>query len=145
MAHCGPQLMPSIRSAETASLAHTPIIAIVEDDASVRAATECLVRSLGFVAYPFASAGEFLQSSRLNEASCVIADVQMPGMSGIELQSRLVALGRQTPIIFMTAFHNESIRARAMQEGAIGFLAKPVDAQTLIECIDKAVKGYDGL
>ena len=126
-------------------MAHIPVIAIVEDDASVRAATECLVRSLGFFAYPFSSAGEFLQSSRLNEASCVIADVQMPGMSGIELQSRLIALGRQMPIIFMTAFPQESIRARAMQAGAMCFLAKPVDAQTLIECIDKAIKRRDGV
>ena len=120
------------------------MIAIVEDDESVRAATECLVRALGFNAYPFASAEEFLQSPRLNDASCVIADVQMPGMSGIELQSRLIALGRPTPIIFMTAFHEESIRARAMQAGAVCFLGKPVDVPMLIECLDKAVKGHNG-
>jgi FixJ family two-component response regulator len=125
-------------------LGHVPMIAIVEDDASVRVATECLVRSLGFVACTFASAEEFLQFPRLNDTSCVIADVQMPGMSGIELQSRLISLGRCTPIIFMTAFPEESIRARAMQAGAMCFLGKPVDVQRLIECLDKAVNGRDG-
>jgi len=80
-----------------------------------------------------------MQSPRRNDASCVITDVQMPGMSGVELQSLLISEGRRTPIIFITAFHDEGIRARAMKAGAICFLGKPVDGQTLIECVYKAL------
>ena len=121
-----------------------PEISIIDDDESVRVATQNLVRSLGFIACTFASAEEFLQSSRVNDTSCVIADVQMPGMSGVELHSLLIAQGHRTPIIFITAFHEEHIRARAMKAGAICFLSKPVDGQTLIECLDKAVKRRNG-
>ena len=116
-----------------------PVIAIIEDDASVRTATQSLVRSLGFTACTFACAEEFMQSSRVNDASCLIADVQMPGMSGVELQRVLCAQGRDTPIIFITAFQDEAIRARAMKAGAICFLSKPFDGETLIECVHKAL------
>jgi FixJ family two-component response regulator len=122
-----------------AILPQVPVIAIIEDDASVRAATQSLVRSLGFAACTFACAEEFMQSPRLNDASCLIADVQMPGMSGVELQALLIAQGRHTPVIFMTAFHDEGVRARAMKAGAICFLSKPVDGQILIECVYKAL------
>jgi FixJ family two-component response regulator len=125
-----------------AILSQVPVIAIVEDDASVRTATQSLVRSLGFTACTFACAEEFIQSPRRNDASCVITDVQMPGMSGVELQSLLIAEGRRTPIIFITAFHDEGIRARAMKAGAICFLSKPVDGQTLIECVFKALNRH---
>jgi FixJ family two-component response regulator len=120
-------------------MAQVPVIAIIEDDASVRTATQSLVRSLGFAACTFACAEEFIQSPRLNDASCLIADVQMPGMSGVELQALLIAQGRHTPVIFMTAFHDEGVRARAMKAGAICFLSKPVDGQILIECVYKAL------
>ena len=80
-----------------------------------------------------------MQSPRMNDASCVIADVQMPGMSGVELQTLLISEGRRTPIIFMTAFHDEGVRARAIKAGAICFLSKPVDGQILIECVYKAL------
>jgi FixJ family two-component response regulator len=123
----------------TAILPQVPVIAIIEDDASVRTATQSLVRSLGFAACTFACAEEFMQSPRLNDASCVIADVQMPGMSGVELQTLLIAEGCHTPFIFMTAFHDEGVRARAMKAGAICFLSKPVDGQILIECVFKAL------
>ena len=97
------------------------MISIVDDDASVRAASNRLVRSLGYVAYPFASAREFLESSQVNDTSCLIADVQMPAMSGLELQSLLRAQGRALPIIFITAFPEESVRKRALDAGAICF------------------------
>src|SRR5260370_36041174 len=109
------------------------MIAIIEDDASVRTATQSLVRSLGFAACTFACAEEFMQSPRLNEASCVIADIQMPGMSGVELQTLLIAEGRKTPFIFMTALHDEVVRARAIKAVALCFLSKPEDGHSLID------------
>jgi FixJ family two-component response regulator len=116
-----------------------PVISIIDDDESVRAATNRLVRSLGFVALTFACADEFLRSPRLNDTSCVIADVQMPGMSGIELQSALIASGKVIPIIFITAFPDERIRTRAMEAGAVGFLSKPFKGSILIQYIDDAL------
>jgi FixJ family two-component response regulator len=121
-----------------------PVISIIDDDASVRVATQSLVRSLGFAVCTFASAADFLQSPCVNDTSCVISDVQMPGMSGVELQSLLIAQGHRMPIIFITAFHEESIRVRAMKAGAIGFLNNPFSGQTLIECLDTALQRRDG-
>jgi FixJ family two-component response regulator len=121
-------------------LAQVPVISIVDDDASVRVATNRLVRSLGYIAHTFASAEEFLASSQLNETSCMIADVQMPGMSGIEMQSHLLAQGRRLPIIFITAFPEESTRTKALNAGAVCFLTKPFDGQTLIRHLDAVLK-----
>src|SRR3954470_4965063 len=90
-------------------LPRVPVISIIDDDASVRAAANRLVRSLGYIAYPFASAREFLVSSPLNDTSWLIADVQIPGMSALELQSLLRAEGGAVPIIFITAFPEESL------------------------------------
>ena len=119
---------------------HTvPVISIVDDDESVRAATASLVRSLGFTAHTFASAEEFLRSTHVEETSCLIADVKMPGVNGIELQSLVHAQGLRTPIVFITAFPEERIRVRAMQAGAIGFLSKPFEAETLIKYLDLAI------
>ena len=120
-----------------------PSISIIDDDASVRVATSRLVRSLGYTAYTFASADGFLQSPQVNDTACVIADVQMPGMSGIELQSHLIAKGCSVPMIFITAFPEESIRSRALKAGAVCFLSKPFDGTILIECIDNALKRHD--
>jgi FixJ family two-component response regulator len=125
-------------------LRHVPVISIIDDDASVGLATSRLVRSLGYVAHTFASASEFLQSSDVNNASCVIADVQMPGMSGIELQRALTALGHSVPVIFITAFPEERTRAYALKAGAVGFLSKPFNCSLLIDCIDTALKRHEG-
>jgi FixJ family two-component response regulator len=111
---------------------------------SVRAATHRLVRSLGYIAHTFASADDFLRSSQLNDTSCVIADVQMPGMSGIELQTFLQTQGHRLPIIFITAFPEENVRAQALEAGAACFLSKPFDARTLIKYLDAAVKSHSG-
>ena len=97
------------------------MIAIVDDDESVRESTKSLVRSLGYDARAFASAEEFLDSS-LDETSCLILDVQMKGLSGIELQEILIAKGRRTPIIFVTAFPDERTRNHALDAGAIEVL-----------------------
>ena len=119
---------------------HTvPAISIVDDDESVRTATASLVRSLGFTAYTFASAEEFLRSTHIDETSCLIADMKMPGANGIELQSLVHAQGLRTPIVFITAFPEERIRVRAIQAGAIGFLSKPFDAETLIKYLNVAI------
>jgi len=118
------------------------VISIVDDDASVRAATNRLVRSLGYVAFTFASADEFLRSPQLRDSSCVIADVQMPGMSGVDLQRHLRAQGCRLPIIFITAFPDESVRARALDAGAVCFLTKPFDGPTLIKYLDAALDGH---
>ncbi len=120
------------------------VISIIDDDASVRVATHRLVRSLGYIAHTFASADEFLRSSQLNDTSCVIADVQMPGMSGIELQTLLQTQGHKLPIIFITAFPEDSVRAQALEAGAACFLSKPFEAQTLIKYLDAAVKSHGG-
>jgi len=120
-------------------LPQIPVISIIDDDVSVRMAMSSLVRSLGYVAYTFASAEEFLESQQIDATSCVIADVQMPHMSGMELQDLLRNQDRHLPIIFITAFPEESIRTRALEAGAVCFLAKPVDGSTLIKHIHAAV------
>ena len=117
-----------------------PVISIIDDDASVRAATNRLVRSLGYVGLPFASADEFLQSSQARDSWCVIADVQMPGMSGVELQSLLRTRGCAVPMIFITAFPDEKVRARALNGGAVCFLTKPFDGPTLIRYLEGALE-----
>lgn len=114
-------------------------IAIVDDDPSVRSGIGFLLRSFGYSAQEFASAEEFLQSQTLPVTSCVITDVKMPGMSGIELQQRLIADGYRFPIIFMTAFFEESLRRRVMSSGAHGFLAKPCHADALVNCVESAL------
>lgn len=118
-----------------------PVISIVDDDESVREATKGLVRSLGYTAATFESAEEFLESGRMADTSCIITDVQMRGVSGVELQSRLIAEGYRLPMIFVTAFPEERIRARALEAGAFGFLSKPFDDEHLIGCLDRALGG----
>jgi FixJ family two-component response regulator len=115
------------------------VISIVDDDDSVRASLDSLVRSLGFTAYSFPSADAFLQSPRLGDTKCVISDVQMPNMTGLELQNVMLAQGLRIPIIFITAFPDEALEAAAMKAGAIAFLNKPFDGQVMIECLQKAV------
>jgi FixJ family two-component response regulator len=119
---------------------NTPVISIVDDDEAVRLALRSLVRSLGYVSNVFASAEEFLESSYLNETSCLISDVQMPGMNGIELQSRLNGLDCRTPVIFVTAFPDERNRARALAAGAIGFMEKPFEGRAMIQLIETALR-----
>jgi FixJ family two-component response regulator len=116
-----------------------PLISVIDDDASFRIATDSLLRAHGYTVYTFASAAEFLRSPQLDETYCVIADVQMPAMSGIELQALLRKQGRSVPFIFITAFPEEAVRVRALSDGAICFLAKPFASPTLIRCIETAL------
>jgi FixJ family two-component response regulator len=114
-------------------------ISVIDDDASVRAATDNLLSSHGYLVRTFASAEEFLQSPSLHDCTCVVADVQMPGMSGLELLTYMRTQGYLTPVIFITAFPEESVRASALKAGAICFLAKPFAAPALIDCIETAL------
>jgi FixJ family two-component response regulator len=125
-------------------VSRAPVISIIDDDASLRAATDNLLRSLGYTVYTFASAEEFLRSAHFNDTSCVIADVQMPGMSGVDLQAHLLTQGHSVPFIFMTAFPEEAVRARALKAGAICFLTKPFDRLTLIRYLDAALERQGG-
>jgi FixJ family two-component response regulator len=123
-------------------LAKTAMISIVDDDKSVREAAKMLIRSLGYATATFASAEEFLESGRLCETACLITDVQMPGMSGVDLQSHLTANGHRTPVIFVSAYPEEGVRARALDAGAFGFLGKPFSEDSLIACLDRALEHY---
>ena len=120
------------------------MISIIDDDVPMRNATRRLVKSLGLNADTFASAEEFLESDRVNDTACVITDMQMPGLSGAELQRLLIAQGVNTPIIFITAFPEESLRRRALDAGAVGFLSKPFDEGRLINCLKTALGSQAG-
>ena len=110
-------------------------IAIVDDDLSVREALTSLLRSLGYVAMAFECAEDLLKYKRRRRLSCVIADVQMPGMTGVELHDRLVASGEPIPTILITAFPDDRARQRALQAGVVGYLAKPFSEDDLLACI----------
>jgi FixJ family two-component response regulator len=120
-------------------LPNKPLISIVDDDESLRKATKGLMRALGFLAETFASAEEFLKFDRLRSTDCLIADVQMPGMSGLELHRRLVATGESIPTILITAYPDDSMRARALEAGVICYLAKPFSKDRLLVCINSAL------
>jgi FixJ family two-component response regulator len=115
-------------------------ISIVDDEDSVRDAVEHLIRSLGYDAESFASAEDYLSRGSVAETRCLITDMHMPGMTGIDLQVRLMAAGHRIPIIFMSGFSEDMVRAAALQNGAIGFLNKPINVDDLIECLNEALK-----
>lgn len=120
------------------------VISVVDDDASVRAATNNFLRSRGYVVHTFASAEELLGSPHLVETACVIADVQMPAMNGLELLANMRTQGHDAPFIFITAFPDEAIRDRALEAGAVCFLAKPFAALKLIACLETALEQQRG-
>jgi FixJ family two-component response regulator len=124
---------------EDGPLSSAAVISIVDDDDSVRVAMSSLIRSLGYLAYEFASAEAFLASPRLQETSCLIVDVQMPGMSGLDLQDALLVRQPRLPVIVITAFPADRVRKRAEAAGAAGFFSKPVDSQSMIDCLDAAL------
>jgi FixJ family two-component response regulator len=132
-------ILPPRSYVEDKELRNAPIISIVDDDESVRSALGSLVRSHGLGACTFGSAEEFLQSPHVDGTSCLITDLQMPGLSGVELQSLLLARGYHMPIIIVTAFPEEPIKLRAMDAGALGFLCKPFESRVLLKLIDTAL------
>ena len=122
-----------------------PVISVIDDDASICVAIDSLLRSRGYTVHTFSSATEFLESPLLDETSCVITDVRMPGISGVELQGLLRNRAHSTPFIFITAFPEESARVRALRDGAVCFLSKPFHPPALIRCVDAALTGRDSI
>jgi FixJ family two-component response regulator len=121
------------------------VISVIDDDASVRTATNNLLSSHGYLIQTFVSADDFLQSDRLDDSACVIADVQMPAMSGLDLLTHMRVKGYTVPLIFITAFPDENVRSKALKAGAIGFLAKPFAGPVLIDCIETALNRHRGV
>jgi FixJ family two-component response regulator len=115
-------------------------IAIVDDDEDVRKAVHAVLKSAGLLPQTFASAEEFLGSGQQGEVACLIADIHMPGMNGLDLQARLAEDGCRIPIIFITAYGDTRTRMRAMQAGALDFLEKPFDDNVLLERIRTALE-----
>ena len=116
-----------------------PLISIVDDDEFMREALKGLMKSLGHRVEAAASAEEFLRSPHICRTSCLIADVQMPGMTGLDLHRHLSASGKPIPTILITAYPDDSVRERAVAAGAIGYLSKPFDESDLLACIRSAL------
>jgi FixJ family two-component response regulator len=114
-------------------------IAVIDDDASVRRALQRLLRSAGFTVATFATAREFLDADQWAQTACLVLDIHLPGMSGVELQEYLAASGVPIPIVFITAHDDVSTRERVSRAGAVGYLRKPFDQGTLIEAIGLAI------
>ena len=115
-------------------------VAVVDDDEAVRHALSNLLASLDLGVATFASAEAFLASPACRDAACLIADVQMPGMSGLDLQRHLSESGNRLPVILITAFPQEHVRRQAEAEGAFGFFAKPFEGGLMIQCIERALR-----
>ena len=143
------QLLQSIRLAlhEFADEPGAPgnLISIIEDDESARRSTARLIESFGFPAAAFESAESFLSSGQQDRSSCLIVDVRMPGMNGLQLQSQLAAADCRIPIIFITAYGNEESRRRAMQAGAVAFLDKPFTGEQLLQTLHSALGHEKGM
>jgi FixJ family two-component response regulator len=116
------------------------LISIVEDDRFFRESLRRFMRSLDYTVESFPSAADFLASSRLGETACLIADVHMPSMSGVELHRHLIAMGYAIPTILVTAYPDDAVRARALNDGVVCYLRKPVDEQHLTRCLRAALQ-----
>lgn len=121
-----------------------PLIAIIDDDESMLSAIVGLVRSADYDARGFASAEEFLAYGMIQSFACIVTDIQMPGMSGVDLKQHLAACQISTPVIMITARHAPDLEEKALASGAVCFLRKPFEADTLIRCIERALKGRAG-
>ena len=122
----------------------TTIVSIVDDDASVRNSVSALVRALGYTPHAFPSAEDFLNSAAAESADCLVADIRMPGMSGIELQQVLATKGTKLPIVFITAFPEDHVKRKVLAAGAVGLLSKPYDGDVLVSCIESALMSRSG-
>jgi FixJ family two-component response regulator len=119
---------------------NTKLVAIVDDDDSMRGALEGLLKAVGLASRAFSSAEEYLKSGDQRETACLIADIRMPGMSGLELQARLNAEHCRIPTIFITAHGDEKMRMQALRAGAVEFLAKPFDDEVLLDSVRAALE-----
>jgi len=117
-----------------------PCIAIVDDDEQVREALGNLLRSVGYEVRAFCSAEDFLERPESDAFSCLVSDIQMPGMGGLELQKCIARSGTPLPVILMTAFPRDHVRRQAEEQGAAGFLPKPFDGSRMIECVARALR-----
>jgi len=117
-----------------------PLISVVDDDESMRDSLRSLLRSVGLDVRAFASAEEFLSSDHLRHTDCLVVDVRMPGMDGLQLQQQLLATGFEIPVIFITAHGDEPLRARALRAGAVAYLPKPFDEDALMHAIRAALE-----
>jgi FixJ family two-component response regulator len=120
-------------------MSKTLLVSVVEDDQFFRESMGRLMRSLGYTVEAFPSAVDFLASPRLSETACLIADVNMPAMTGVELHKQLIDAGHAIPTILVTAYPNDRDRARALEDGIICYLRKPIDEQHLIPCLRAAL------
>ena len=121
-------------------MSENPLIAVIDDDASIRGALQRLLRSVGLRTAAFASAEEFLQAGQLQDTACVIVDVRMPRMSGLELQRHLATIQCPVPLILITAHGDEEARTRALRAGAVDFLYKPFSEEVLLRAIQAALQ-----
>jgi FixJ family two-component response regulator len=138
------ELLQAVRLALRGKLEATKnLISVIDDDESVRRTTTLLIESFGFRAAAFASAKGFLESGQVHETSCLILDVRMPDMNGLELQSELAAAGYGVPVIFITAYDDKDSRGRAMQAGAVAFLDKPFSDEKLLQTVRSALMARD--
>jgi len=134
-------LLQTLRSTLSEQLkAKTNLVSVVDDDESIRRTMTLLIQSFGFQAAVFESAESLLKSRQLHETSCLIVDVQMQGMNGLQLQRHLASSGYKIPIVFITAYDNKESRQQAMQAGAVAFLSKPFSDELLLETIHTAVR-----
>jgi FixJ family two-component response regulator len=117
----------------------TSLVSVVEDDQFFRESMRRLMRSLGYSVEAFPSAADFLASPRLGETACLIADVNMPAMTGLELHRRLIEIGHAVPTILVTAYPDDDVRARALNDGIVCYLRKPVDENHLMRCLRAAL------
>ena len=117
-----------------------PLIAMVDDDDALRNSLDDLLRSIGFRTQDFSSAEAFLNSSQARDTACLILDVRMPGMNGLELQRQIVAANWRIPVIFVTSHVDDDARVRALEAGAVAFLYKPFHEEDLLNAIDAALK-----
>lgn len=123
------------------ALSEVSLISIVDDDQFVRESIGRLMRSFGYTVEVFASAADFLASPRLDETACLIADIHMPAMTGVELHRRLIENGRAIPTILITAYPDDAVRARALNDGIVGYLRKPFDDDDLLRCVRTVLDG----
>jgi FixJ family two-component response regulator len=121
-------------------MSRVQLISIVDDDDALRSSLDDLIRSIGFRTQGFPSADAFLSSNQACDTACLILDVRMPGMNGLELQRKMVAANWRIPIIFITSHADDDARARALEAGAVAFLYKPFREEELLNAIDAALK-----